>query len=77
MGPEYEATLERARQWVEHSDAVGQAADGFRDQARAEGFVVRVLPEPGERVLITRDRRPHRINVRVVDGHVTAVDGVY
>jgi hypothetical protein len=77
MGPEYEATLRRARDWIAGCDAIGQLVDGFTERARTEGFWVRVLPEPGSREALTMDRRPHRINVRVAEGVISEVDGVY
>jgi hypothetical protein len=44
--------------------------------ARA-GCTLRVIERDGERLVGTRDLRRHRVNVRVRDGRVVKLDGVY
>jgi len=43
----------------------------------AENVTIRVLSENGRSFVLTADRRGNRVNVDVVDGRVSRIDGIY
>ena len=71
-----EAVRQSTQSWLNAVNPVGQSEQDLISTAAAQGIEVRVIARDGERFGLRADLRVNRINVEVVDGRVTRVDGV-
>jgi len=58
------------------TDLIGLSVPDAEQKCKNAGFRMRVIKKDGEELIKTMDHRTDRINVEVVGGKVTAVDGV-
>ena len=47
------------------------------EEAQNEYGFIRVVSQDGKEFMLTMDNRPDRVNVIVVNGRITAIDGFY
>jgi hypothetical protein len=67
----------RAEEWLASRQVVGAVLADLVASAEAENVRIRVLSENGRGFVLTADRRANRVNVDVVDGRVSRIDGIY
>jgi len=60
-----------------HADLVGLTEADLAERADAADLHVRVISRDGHGLALTADRSPNRINVALVEGRVSRVDGAY
>ncbi len=76
MPPGLEAIRESTRAWLAAFDPVGLSERELVEAAGAQGVQIRVISRDGRGLIVRADLRPSRVNVEVVGGLVTRVDGV-
>jgi hypothetical protein len=72
----FEATIESSRAWVAFQTLIGVAIGDLHARAEKDGLTVRVLSEDGHPYLRRTSHQANRINVEVVGGAISRVDGV-
>jgi hypothetical protein len=77
LTPELKVIFDRTEEWLASRDPVDKPEQELISAASGQAIDVRVIARDGQRFNLRADFRPSRINVEVVDGRVTKVDGVY
>jgi len=75
--PGHEEHRRRAEWWLASRQVVGVTLADLVASGEAENVTIRVLSENGRSFVVTADRRGNRVNVDVVDGRVSRIDGIY
>jgi hypothetical protein len=75
--PGHEEHRQRVEKWLASRQVVGAELAELLASAKAENVQLRVLSENGRRFARTADLRFNRVNVDVVDGRVSRIDGIY
>ncbi len=77
--PDYSRSSEAdVKRWLSRVEIIGLTEEQLMTAAQTAGIVVRVISRGDGRSLgITADRRGNRVNVEMVDGRVSRVNGLY